>query len=80
MNLHARLREREAQGKPLRVGLIGAGGYGQPIITGTRLNDIAIIMQGAIPAALMAIAVQALFDYSERFLVPRGLRVAASKG
>jgi osmoprotectant transport system permease protein len=61
-------------------GLIGAGGYGQPIITGTRLNDITIIMQGAIPAALMAIAVQALFDYSERFLVPRGLRVAASKG
>jgi osmoprotectant transport system permease protein len=61
-------------------GLIGAGGYGQPIITGTRLNDITIIMQGAIPAALMAIAVQGLFDYSERLLVPRGLRMAASKG
>lgn len=61
-------------------GLIGAGGYGQPIITGTRLNDITIIMQGAIPAALMAIAVQALFDYSERFLVPRGLRLARGKG
>jgi osmoprotectant transport system permease protein len=61
-------------------GLIGAGGYGQPIITGTRLNDTAIIMQGAIPAALMALAVQALFDLAERFVVPKGLLVAAGKG
>jgi osmoprotectant transport system permease protein len=61
-------------------GLIGAGGYGQPIITGTRLNDITIIMQGAIPAALMALAVQGLFDLAERFVVPKGLRLAAAKG
>jgi osmoprotectant transport system permease protein len=60
-------------------GLIGAGGYGQPIITGTRLNDISIIMQGAIPAALMALAVQGLFDLAERFVVPKGLLVAAGK-
>jgi osmoprotectant transport system permease protein len=60
-------------------GLIGAGGYGQPIITGTRLNDITIIMQGAIPAALMALAVQGLFDLAERFVVPQGLRIAAGK-
>ncbi len=60
-------------------GLIGAGGYGQPIITGTRLNDTAIIMQGAIPAALMALAVQGLFDLAERFVVPKGLLVAAGK-
>lgn len=60
-------------------GLIGAGGYGQPIITGTRLNDITIIMQGAIPAALMALAVQGLFDLAERFVVPQGLRLAAGK-
>jgi osmoprotectant transport system permease protein len=61
-------------------GLIGAGGYGQPIITGTRLNDITIIMQGAIPAALMALAVQGLFDLAERFVVPQGLRLAPGKG
>jgi osmoprotectant transport system permease protein len=60
-------------------GLIGAGGYGQPIITGTRLNDMTIIMQGAIPAALMALAVQGLFDLAERFVVPQGLRIAAGK-
>lgn len=28
MNLHAKLQERERQGKPLRVGLIGAGKFG----------------------------------------------------
>ena len=28
MNLHAKLRERAAQGKPLRIGLIGAGKFG----------------------------------------------------
>src|SRR5260221_6462945 len=28
MNLYAKLREREAQGKPLRVGLVGAGKFG----------------------------------------------------
>ena len=59
-------------------GLIGAGGYGQPIITGTRLNDLSIILQGAIPAAVMALAVQGLFELAERFVVPRGLRLAAA--
>jgi predicted homoserine dehydrogenase-like protein len=28
MNLYAKLRERDAQGKPLRVGLVGAGKFG----------------------------------------------------
>ena len=28
MNLHAKLRQREAQGRPVRVGLIGAGKFG----------------------------------------------------
>jgi predicted homoserine dehydrogenase-like protein len=28
MNLHARLCERAAQGRPLRIGLIGAGKFG----------------------------------------------------
>jgi osmoprotectant transport system permease protein len=54
--------------------LIGAGGYGQPIITGIRRLDVPRIMEGAIPAALLAIAVQLAFDLGERFFVPRGLR------
>ena len=31
--------------------LIGAGGYGQPILTGIRLDDVGLILQGALPAA-----------------------------
>ena len=31
--------------------LIGAGGYGQPILTGIRLDDMGLILEGAIPAA-----------------------------
>jgi len=54
-------------------GLIGAGGYGQPIMTGLRLNSSALMLEGAIPAALMALAVKGLFAWLERRLVPRGL-------
>ncbi|MDH4094538.1 MAG: SAF domain-containing protein [Betaproteobacteria bacterium] len=47
MNLHARLREREAQGKPLRIGLIGAGKFAAmylaqvPRTPGVRISGIA---------------------------------------
>ena len=57
--------------------LIGAGGYGQPILTGIRLDDIGLILQGAVPAALLALLVQGLFEGLERMLTPRGLRVRA---
>ena len=57
--------------------LIGAGGYGQPIVTGIRLDDIGLILEGAIPAALMALAVQGLFEGVERWLTPRGMRLEA---
>jgi osmoprotectant transport system permease protein len=57
--------------------LVGAGGYGEPIITGIRLNDVGLILQGAVPAALLAIVVQLLFDLAERRLLPRGLRARA---
>jgi osmoprotectant transport system permease protein len=56
--------------------LIGAGGFGQPILTGIRRDDLSmILLEGAIPAAMLALAVQGLFDLAERFLVPRGLRI-----
>ncbi|MGA9340706.1 MAG: glycine betaine ABC transporter substrate-binding protein [Rhodanobacteraceae bacterium] len=57
--------------------LIGAGGYGQPILTGIRLDDIGLILEGAVPAALLALAVQGLFETIERILTPRGLRLVA---
>ncbi len=55
--------------------LIGVGGYGQPILTGIRLDDFGLILLGAGPAALMAIGVQLLFDLAERLVVSRGLRL-----
>ncbi len=58
--------------------LVGAGGYGQPILAGIRLASTPLILEGAVPAALLALAVQGLFDASERVLVPEGLRAAAS--
>ena len=54
--------------------LIGAGGYGQPILTGIRLDDAGLLLEGAVPAALLALAAQGLFEIAERRLVPRGLR------
>ena len=55
--------------------LIGAGGYGQPILTGIRLDNIGLILEGAIPAAVLALLVQGLFDLSEMIFVPKGLRL-----
>jgi osmoprotectant transport system permease protein len=57
--------------------LIGAGGYGQPILTGIRLDDMGLILQGAVPAAVLALLVQGLFELVERWLTPRGLRLEA---
>ncbi|WP_242395631.1 ABC transporter permease/substrate-binding protein [Anaeromyxobacter oryzisoli] len=54
--------------------LAGAGGYGQPILAGIRLASIPLILEGAIPAAALALAVEAAFDALEPVLVPRGLR------
>jgi osmoprotectant transport system permease protein len=48
--------------------LIGAGGYGQPILTGIRLDSVPLILEGALPAALMALIVQGFFDGVEKWL------------
>ena len=57
-------------------GLIGAGGYGQPILEGLRRYDPqTILLQGVLPAAAMALALQGLFELADRRLVPRGLRL-----
>jgi osmoprotectant transport system permease protein len=56
--------------------VIGAGGYGQPILTGIRLDNVGLILEGAVPAALLAVAAQALFAGAERWVVPLGLRLA----
>ncbi|MGK0340688.1 MAG: osmoprotectant transport system permease protein [Candidatus Azotimanducaceae bacterium] len=48
---------------------IGAGGLGEPIVTGLALNDSNLILQGALPAAGLAIIVELLFELLERVLV-----------
>jgi osmoprotectant transport system substrate-binding protein/osmoprotectant transport system permease protein len=55
--------------------LIGAGGLGEPILSGLNLNDHATILEGAIPAALLALLVQWFFDVLDRVLIPKGLRI-----
>lgn len=59
-------------------GLIGAGGYGEPILQGLYRNSTPKMLEGAIPAALLALAVKSLFEFSERFVVPKGLRLKAT--
>lgn len=59
--------------------VIGAGGYGQPILTGIRLNDTAWILEGAVPAALMALAIEGLFHLLQTAVTPRGLRAARDR-
>jgi osmoprotectant transport system permease protein len=59
--------------------LVGAGGYGQPILTGIRLDNTALILQGAIPAAGLALLLQGGFEIIERWFVPAGLRTGAGE-
>ncbi len=55
--------------------LIGAGGLGEPIISGLNLNDRTLILEGALPAALLALLVQAAFGWLDRLFIPKGLRL-----
>jgi osmoprotectant transport system permease protein len=53
---------------------IGAGGYGERLVAGLALNDHALLLAGAIPAAALALLVQWTFDLAERRVVADGLR------
>ena len=54
--------------------LVGAGGYGAPIISGLSLNDVPTILTGAVPAAIMALMAYGLFELMGLALIPAGLR------
>ena len=45
---------------------IGAGGYGERITTGLALNDNNMMLAGALPAAVLALVTQGLFELLER--------------
>jgi osmoprotectant transport system permease protein len=53
---------------------IGGGGYGTLIVTGLALNDVRTILMGAVPSAVMALAIHAAFEALDRLVVPRALR------
>ena len=59
-------------------GFIAAGGYGDPIFAGLRRADTAQVLEGAIPAAVMALLVQAGFDWLERSLASGGRKPPVS--
>jgi osmoprotectant transport system permease protein len=44
---------------------IGAGGFGERIVTGLALNDRGLLLAGAIPAAAMALVSEVLFELLE---------------
>jgi osmoprotectant transport system permease protein len=54
--------------------LIGAGGYGQPILTGIRRANMGLILEGTVPAAVLTLLVLALMEAIERLLLPRSMR------
>ena len=54
--------------------LIGAGGYGNRIVAGLAVHDNAMLLAGAIPAALLALLIQSSFNGLDRWLIPRGLQ------
>ena len=60
------------------AGFIGAGGYGELILSGINLNATDVILQGAIPAALLALLSQFLFDLLDHVVISKGLRLKAT--
>jgi len=53
--------------------LIGGGGLGELIFTGIDLQQHGMMLAGAIPTALLAVAVDFLFGQAQYWLVPRGV-------
>jgi osmoprotectant transport system permease protein len=53
---------------------IGAGGLGEPIVTGLALADRQMVLSGALPAAALALVVDGMLALVERRLAPAHLR------
>lgn len=49
-------------GTATMAAFIGAGGYGERIVAGLALNDTAVLLSGALPAAALALLVQGGFE------------------
>jgi osmoprotectant transport system permease protein len=55
---------------------IGAGGLGEPIVEGLALADTKMILSGALPAAVLALAIDGLLGVVERLVAPAHRRRA----
>ena len=53
-------------GTATMAAFIGAGGFGERIVAGLAVNDSTVMLAGALPAAVLALVVQAAFDIAER--------------
>ena len=49
---------------------VGAGGFGERIVAGLAINDTQTMLAGAVPAALLALVLQGLFNLIERRITP----------
>jgi osmoprotectant transport system permease protein len=59
---------------------IGAGGLGEPIVTGLQLANSGMILSGAIPAAALALLVDMALAALERAVRPAGLESSSASG
>ncbi|MBP7913960.1 MAG: ABC transporter permease subunit [Vitreoscilla sp.] len=57
-----------AVGTATIAAFIGAGGFGERIVTGLALNDRGLLLAGALPAAALALVCEAVFEAVERAL------------
>jgi osmoprotectant transport system permease protein len=60
-----------AVGTATIAAFIGAGGYGERIVTGLALNDRELLLAGALPAAAFALLCEAAFEMIERAIKRR---------
>ncbi|MDH4297875.1 MAG: ABC transporter permease subunit [Cyclobacteriaceae bacterium] len=57
---------------------IGAGGLGEFIVSGLALNNTTLILQGAIPSALLAILMELIFEGIQWLAVPKHMQQNSS--
>ena len=59
--------------------MIGQGGLGDFVYKGVSSNNNALILQGAVPAAILALALGGLVDLLQKRVVPQGLRKGGAR-
>jgi osmoprotectant transport system permease protein len=67
-----------AVGTATLAAFVGGGGLGEPIVAGLALADQRMVLSGAIPAAVLAVAVDLALGAVERLLTPPALRAKAA--